>query len=305
MKKVSQPRFYHWFYYFFVIAGVVWTTFYFLPDRFKPESMRSHPPARKVPTSITVLMFGIDADEDTKRSDSVIVARLDVRKRYLGVISIPRDTYVFVDGQGYTKLNHAYMVGDNRLLIKTVSEYLNVPIDFVVKFGLTGVVRFVDAIGGVDVTVPKDMSYDDNAGNLHIHIKKGYQKLDGQQALNYLRFRHDDAADIGRIKRQQEFLKTVINQLMAKYSPQKVYELLISLAEYVYFDFSMSDVVMYFPHLVTIVESGNVHMDVMPGVPEKKNGVYYWVTKEEDVTRIVRDTLYGGNTELAPERLDY
>jgi LCP family protein required for cell wall assembly len=302
--KIGIPRFTQWLYYFFVIAGAIWVALQFMPDRWKPVSLKPAE-SKPAPSAVTILIFGIDAGNDTKRSDSIIVARLDVKRGHLGVLSIPRDTYVFVDGQGYTKINHSYMVGDNRLLVKTVSEFLGISIDFVVKFGLTGVVRFVDAIGGVSIDVPKAMNYDDNAGDLHIHIKKGYQKLDGHQALQFMRFRHDAGGDISRIRRQQDFLTASLNQVMTQYPPQKVYELLGSLSEYVYFDFSKKDVALYFPHLVHILNSGKVDLAIIPGVPEKKDGVYYWMTSDDEKVRVVTDVLYGGDSNLAPERLEY
>jgi len=243
----------------------------------------------------TILVFGIDAvaEDQTRRSDAIMVMHVDFDRNRVGVISIPRDTYVYVEGYGDTKVNHAYMYGDTPLLKKTVAHYLGVEIDYVVKFGFTGLVKFVDAIGGVEVSIPHAMTYTDHAGGLHINLKKGVQRLDGQQAVQYLRYRRDRGGDISRIRRQQRFVQDAFYQLAVQFGPREIVGLIRSLSEYVYTDVSSYEVAQLFPVVLTAVQTSNVHVSVLPGVSQRKNGSYYWVVSEEVKKKLVDDTLLG------------
>ena len=95
-----------------------------------------------------------------------------------------------------------------------MSTFLGVPIDRYLVLNTQGVIQVVDAMGGVNVFVPKAMNYDDNTGKLHIHLDKGWNFLDGRHAHDFLRFRHDDLGDIGRVQRQQAFMQALISQYM-------------------------------------------------------------------------------------------
>ena len=121
---------------------------------------------------------------------------------------------VYINGKS-RKINYAYNLGGMDQMRETVSDALGIPVDFTVEVNLKAFVKLVDEIGGVDFEVPLNMNYDDPYQDLHIHLKKGMQHLDGQNALKVVRFRHNNdgsgygTEDIGRIGTQQAFLKVM------------------------------------------------------------------------------------------------
>ncbi len=143
------------------------------------------------------------------RSDTMILARLDLRNKKLRLLSIPRDTRVQIPGDGNDRINSAYAIGGPHLSETVVQNLIQIPIDYYVRIKEEGLKHLVDAIGGIDVDVEKNMDYDDRWGNLHIHLKKGFQHLNGEKSAEYSRFRHDETGDYGRIERQQKVVKAI------------------------------------------------------------------------------------------------
>jgi LCP family protein required for cell wall assembly len=113
------------------------------------------------------------------------------------------------------KINHAFRYGGAELARQTVADFLRVPVDCHIVLDPQGFVRIVDILGGINIYVENDMDYEDPYQDLYIHIKRGYQKLDGKTAMQYVRFRNDDLGDIGRMLRQQRFLKVFLDQLFS------------------------------------------------------------------------------------------
>ncbi len=161
---------------------------------------------------LNLLVLGYQADEMT--TDTVIVAHLDVGRRAATLVSIPRDTWVAVPGAGYGKINSAYAYGGAHATARVASRLLGgIPIDEIVALQPQGAAAIVDALGGLDINVDETMNYDDNSGGLHIHLKKGKQHLSGSEVAGYIRFRQDAASDFGRVRRQQQVLKLMLDQL--------------------------------------------------------------------------------------------
>ena len=161
---------------------------------------------------LNVLVLGYQDDEAT--TDTVILAHLDVARRSATLVSVPRDAWVPIPGQGSQKINAAYAYGGAKTTAKAVSTLMGgIPIDATVALQPEGAAQIVDAMGGLNVNVDEDMDYDDNNGALHIHLKRGEQYLTGSQVLGYIRFRHDVSSDFGRMHRQQQVLKLMMDQL--------------------------------------------------------------------------------------------
>ncbi len=167
---------------------------------------------------LNVLLLGIDYNYDEKgilyttgaRSDTMMVVSLSRDGKFLNVVSIPRDTRVYIgEGYGYEKINSAYSYGGVEQAKKTASEFLGIPIQHHVVVKVQGAKDLIDALGGLAIDVEKDMDWDDNWGNLHIHLKKGPQVLTGEQAVGYARFRMDEEGDRGRIRRQQQVIRVL------------------------------------------------------------------------------------------------
>lgn len=178
-------------------------------------------------TSMNVLILGVDHDYDNRdqivktspgRSDSIMIARVDFVNKTINALTIPRDTAVRIPGRsGIHKINAAHNFGGEELTMETIKDVFGVQPDACVTVNFEGFQQIVNAIGGIDVDVQvpkghKGLDYDDNWGNLHIHLKPGFQHLDGYQAMGYVRMRHSDSDEM-RSKRQHDFLEAVRTKL--------------------------------------------------------------------------------------------
>jgi LCP family protein required for cell wall assembly len=171
----------------------------------------------------TILVLGADrrfVDIKTKnpvRSDTIMLVRLDPSKGATAVMSIPRDLKVQIPGRGTSKINEAYSLGGPPLTVRTVRQLLGIPINHVVNVNFGGFRRAVDRLGCVYVDIDRRY-YHSNLGlapsqqYAEINIKPGYQKLCGQKALDYVRYRHTDN-DFIRSARQQDFLRQAKEQI--------------------------------------------------------------------------------------------
>ncbi|MBQ1805515.1 MAG: LCP family protein [Oscillospiraceae bacterium] len=166
----------------------------------------------------TILLSGLD--NDNGGSDTNILMRFDAVQKSINLVSLPRDTLLNHTWRS-NKLNFAYASGGTELLRKEISNLLGIPVDFHVTVDLKGFISLVDQIGGVDFDVPVNMDYDDPYQDLHIHYAKGMRHLNGQQAMEVVRWRKNNdgtgyaTADIGRIGTQQAFLTQVARQLLS------------------------------------------------------------------------------------------
>ncbi|MDR7426213.1 MAG: LCP family protein [Armatimonadota bacterium] len=169
---------------------------------------------------VNILVIGTDVTIGPRRqilplarADSLLLVSVDPEEGKINALSIPRDTRAAIPGVGVTKINAAYAFGGPGLTIRAVEQLLGLRVDYYVKLGPASFARLVDAIGGVEVEVEKDMRYTDTWAGLRINLKKGLQVLDGAQAEGYIRFRHDALGDIGRVERQQKILLAIFRKL--------------------------------------------------------------------------------------------
>lgn len=171
---------------------------------------------------VSILMVGTDNSKGKGLADTIMVAMVTPRTGEISVVSIPRDSRVEIPGVGYTRINASHSYGGLPLTMQTVQLLLGIPIDHYIEVNVPGLVKLVDAIGGVDIDVEKRMRYTDRSQNLRIDLQPGLQHLDGYQAMGYVRFRHDALGDIGRMERQRKFLHAVMKRL---FSPEHVLDL--------------------------------------------------------------------------------
>jgi LCP family protein required for cell wall assembly len=171
---------------------------------------------------VTILLVGVDKSTGRGLADTLIVAVISPSLNEMTAVSIPRDSRVEVPGLGARRINAAHSYGGLPLTVQTVELLLGLPIDYHVEVNVPGIVKLVDAIGGVDIDVDKRMLYHDRSQNLSIDLQPGRQRLNGEQAMGYVRFRHDAVGDIGRMERQRSFLRAVAHKLL---SPQDVGQL--------------------------------------------------------------------------------
>ena len=171
---------------------------------------------------LRVLVMGVDdswTDSDevytsSSRYDTNIAVNIDLATKNLGVVSIPRDLWVEIPKVGHGKVNEAIADGGPERTEATLMQNFGMPaFDYYLILKIDATKNIVDAIGGIDVDVEKTMDYDDSWGHLHIHLKKGYQHLNGEQTVGYIRFRHDEEGDFGRMRRQRQVMQVLVARL--------------------------------------------------------------------------------------------
>jgi LCP family protein required for cell wall assembly len=248
-----------------------------------------------------ILIMACDVDYTTRdgkqvlglrgNTDSMLVARLDPPHAQLRVLSIPRDTRVRIPGHGTFKINAANPYGGPALARRTVSNFLGVSLQRYVLLNTRAVVQLVDAMGGVTVEVPKRMDYDDNAGRLHIHFKRGQQFMNGQQVEEFLRFRHDDKADIGRVERLQAFFQAALARYLTPLNMLKTPRLLAVAKDNMETDMSFAEMLAV-ASWAQRLGHGGVSFGMVPGEAANVGRVSYWLPNERG-TKAAVATLLG------------
>jgi LCP family protein required for cell wall assembly len=219
--------------------------------------------------------FGTDAP---KRTDAMLLVSIDPEHNQVAVLSLPRDTRVTIPGRrGHDKINAAYAYGGVPLAKKTVSNLLQVPINHYMQVDWKGFIKVVDMLGGVDLNVEENMDYEDPYADLKIHLKKGQQHLDGEKAGEYVRFRHDEMGDIGRVKRQQNFMKALAKQAFTVTNMVKLPMIIGTATEYVKTDMDFIQLVKAANSLRAFGDGG-VNSASLKGDFGDIGGVSYWVT---------------------------
>ncbi len=158
---------------------------------------------------------GHRASRSRTRSDTLLVVAVDGPEHRLEILSIPPATRCSIPGHGSKPIEDALALGGPRLALQAVSDLIRMPIDHWILLRVGGLVQLIDALGGVDFDVPEPMRYTDHAAGLHIDLERGYQHLDGNEAQKLIRFRHDVMGDIGRVGRQQLFMRAVANKVLS------------------------------------------------------------------------------------------
>ena len=187
-------------------------------------------------------------DEDEIRTDSMMVLVFDTENHRADLINIPRDTLVDCERTGAgRKINAAYASGVDEMLDE-VSTVIGFRPDKYVVANFDGIAEIVDVIGGVDYDVPFDMSYHDASQDLSIEFKKGYQHLDGEEVVEYLRWRHNDDGtgyddgDIGRVTKLQDFLVTVGSAVLSPANVLKIPSIAAAVSNNVETDLTTSQI---------------------------------------------------------------
>lgn len=287
---------------FVLLLGALYLVFLGLP----PST--AHRPGAPVPAGaedrIFVLVMGIDSPiNPTERTDTMMVASLNPRTGEAGVLSLPRDTRVEIPGAGVRKINAAYSIGGPELAVETASRLLGVPVDYYVMINFDSFARIVDALGGVEITVERAMRYQDQAQGLYIDIPAGTQRLNGEQALGFVRFRADNLGDValinpirgeygGRVERQLDFIHALVR---AALEPGTVLQLPRLVAEYrrtVTTDLPTHQLTRI-ARALTRVKPDLVRTGLVPGTAATEKGVAYWIPDPVWLRSTVAEVLLG------------
>ncbi len=143
------------------------------------------------------------------RTDTIILAKFDPVKKTISALNIPRDTKIYINGHRPDKINSINTMGGPEQLKKVLEGLLDIKIDHYVLVNTSGVEQIIDQAGGIEVDIPKRMVYHDQTDGLNINFQPGKRLLSGKEAVGFLRFRHDNLGDIGRIQRQQSFMRAI------------------------------------------------------------------------------------------------
>ncbi|WP_334312202.1 LCP family protein [Oscillatoria sp. CS-180] len=233
-------------------------------------------------------------------SDTMLLIRFNPHTDQLVVLSIPRDTRTLVQGR-MTKLNEANRDGGPALSAMSVSDLLGgVEIDRYVRINVQGVEKLVDALGGVEVNVPKDMKYQDDSQHLYINLKAGEQRLDGAQALQFLRFRYDDNGDIGRIQRQQMMMRAVLEQALNPKTVARLPKILSVIQSHVDTNLSVEEL-LALSGFASKTNSYNVQMLMLPGDFSSMNDyeLSYWLPSIQEIDEMVSEYFGYGTRQVA------
>lgn len=243
---------------------------------------------------ILFLLMGVDAKDVKKskgtRTDTMMLFKVDLETGGINLLSIPRDTRVKVRNTE-DKINHAHAFGGPELTMKTVRDFLNLDIDYYVKVDYKAVMAIVDAIGGVEIDVPRNMKYYDPTADppLNINLKKGLQTLYGQEAHDFLRYRSGYAeGDIGRIKAQQMFMKELIKQTVKPKNILKLPKLINTYFEYVDTNIPLS-VILKGANVAKKIDMENMNTNTIPGYDKKISKIDYWIYDREQTEEIVKE----------------
>lgn len=237
--------------------------------------------------AISILLLGVDSGDlgrtEQGRSDTILLATINPNTRKTVLMSIPRDTYAEIIGNGsWDKLNHAYAYGGTSMSVNSVQNLFDVPIDYYVTVNMAGIQEIVDAVGGIDIISPLTFEYE------------GYQfyegesvHLDGKTALAFARMRYDDPdGDFGRQLRQRLVIEGIISKAVDPANLLNYREILNSLSSNIQTNFQMDD----FFEL-----QGNSYSDALRNIQAESfegegniadDGVWYYYIYEEELNRI-------------------
>lgn len=257
---------------------------------------------------VNILLLGGDArgveEGQPARSDSILVASFDPVTKKAHLFSVLRDTYVKIEGHGHGRINTALTLGSYPLAMKTVGDLLGLEIQYYVYTDFEGFKALIDTIGGIYFDVEKDMHYTDNAdeNRYDIDLKKGYQLLDGDKALQYVRFRHDAMSDFTRTERQRNFLQAVAKELQSSWNIIRMKKILESVQPYVSMNLSVPDMLKLGQLGVKSHVAGTTQIPPMELIAEEKVGgaSVIGITDDDDLRSYVQMTLESDDTIPAP-----
>lgn len=245
-----------------------------------------------------ILLLGVDSNGQGTdqwkgtRSDTIIVLNVDPASHSVNAISIPRDSKVYIAGNhGVDKINAAHAYGGIDVAKKTIEDTLGIKINRYICVHDEGVREVIDALGGIPIYVEKRMKYDDNAGKLHINLDKGTHILSGQEAVGYLRFRHDALGDIGRTRRQQWFLRGFLERVQSPQTISKIPEIVNISKKYIKTDMSIYEL-SQLAALAKGFDEDSIQIAMLPGAPNSRGGISYWILDPDKVQDVVNRLIY-------------
>ncbi len=261
----------------------------------------------------------VGCDKVSRSTDIMMLISYDVNGNTIGVVQIPRDTYITVDNINSSKINASYAAYYNRAkkagsddpemaalsnLASMISKNFGVRINYAAMIGIDGFVNIIDIIGGVYIDVPYDMEYSDPAQDLYINLKKGPQWLDGDKAMQFVRYRKGYVQqDIGRQDAMKIFMSAVLLQVKNNFSVSMVVDIAAEIMTNMRTTIGAADFV-YFGKSALSVDLSKVYMVTLPGAAATANGASVYVLYREDTADIINKYLNVYETEFKKDDFD-
>ncbi len=282
-------------------------------DRGEQASLWQRGLQYQISRPVNILVMGIDRVPGISgnspeifagRSDTMLLLHIDPTDHSANMLSVPRDTQVEIPGIGITKINQANASGGPALAARVVSRTLNnVPIDRYVRVSTDAFRELVDLLGGVDVFVPHDMSYIDETQKLKIDLVQGWQTLNGDQAEQFARFRHDEYGDIGRVQRQQALIKALRSRLTSPSVLPRLPKILRVMNKYIDTNLSLEEMLSLVSFGLNL-EQNQFKMVLLPGRFSQPDEFIasYWVMDDRGRDRVMQEYFKIDSTGLALEQ---
>ena len=241
---------------------------------------------------LNVLLIGVDQRKnEPARSDTLMLAMFNKEEKKVYVISIPRDTRVKIEGlERPTRINHAHSNGGIELTRKTVEEFLGIPVHNYVETNFDGFENIIDIIGGVNLDVETKMYYPAEG----IDVAAGYQRLDGHDALGYVRYRGDGGGDLPRIERQHKFLAVLTGEVLKPATLLKIPDIAGELRSNVKTDLPAREIIMLAGRFKN-AGAENMKFINIPGSPKYINGASYYVVDEAELQVFMDEIITGAD----------
>lgn len=250
------------------------------------------------------LILGISTDQkDVDLTDTIMVASYNPNTQKATLLSIPRDTYTGKNpakATAYEKINAMYSRKHRPdETLKAVNEITGLDIEYYVVVKTEALIKLVDVIGGVTFNVPIDMDYDDPTQDLHIHLDKGMQKIDGEKAEQLLRFRHNNDGtsypakygdnDFGRMKTQRTFVTETVKQTLKFKNIFKSKTILDSVFNNIETNLDIEELKPYIPAVAEFEIESNIVSKQLPGTSEKCNDLWFFIQDKVKTKELIRE----------------
>lgn len=243
-------------------------------------------------------------------SDVIMLVSVNDELGKIGVLQIPRDSYVNIEGKSYHKINAIYSEAcriaankgkspeeahraGNHALACFLEEVFAIKIEGYAGVTTSGLARIVDSLGGVDVNIPSNLSYDDNSQNLHIRLKAGMNHLNGDLAVKFVRCRSYSNADYGRMNAQKVFVSAMIKKVKGSFSITNAVPMVKCILANVNTDMDVSKV-MPLAKTAMSFEAENIRMVNLVGSSVKVGSAYCEVLSVGTTKRILSENLFFG-----------
>ena len=254
-------------------------------------------------------MYCLILGKSENLTDTIMLASYDPKTQEAALLSIPRDTFVGTSESNASpsdKINAIYNMYTNKQkglekLLEKVRKLTDIDVRYDVMVDTKALRALVDEIGGVTFDVPIDMKYDDNRQNLHINLKAGVQKLDGDKAEQVVRFRHNNngttypssygVQDIGRMKTKRAFLTALAKQTLVPANITKIPEFLDIAKQYVETNIDLNTIKDYVPYAVNF-NTDNLKTDKLPGAAQYINGWSFYKADKTKTAELIKKLFY-------------